>query len=361
VFSLRGAPANASIDASTGAFSWTPTSAQVGVWTLEICVSDGVLSDCQSFMVAVGLVNRPPVIDSLGISSTSTLAWGETLAFTATAHDPDEAASGLRFSLVGAPSGASITPRGTFTWMPASSQIRTSTFDVRVTDNGVPQLSADARLTVVVGRRLAAIDYATGGYGAPEFSDEMECYASLQDASGGSRYGTAIANAPIAFAFDRRTKVATTDAWGRAETGFLMDGPAGTHAMVTTFAGNALYREASATEWIRVAREHARLRYTGDRSVTAGGPAWVRLSARVNESVDGSLGDELGRQHVVFEVYRGGLFVRSCSAQVVGVSGSAGLASCDRRLAPGRYHVITRLAPNGYYAATRVRTLVIVR
>jgi hypothetical protein len=189
------------------------------------------------------------------------------------------------------------------------------------------------------------------------YSDEMTCVGHLRDASGGFRQGTPIAGASIRFAFGGGAAVAATDAAGEAETGFMVDEPAGLYPMVMSYAGSALYQSASYSGMVRVAPEHAMIRFTGDRRVGDGGHAWVDLSANLRESLDGTLGHRLTQQQLVFEVYRGGMLVRQCTANV----GGAGKASCERWLGPGRYHVVTRLAPNGYYAAERVRTLLIVR
>ena len=45
-------PAGAAIT-SGGAFTWTPTGAQVGTHTFDVCVSDGALSDCETIDVVV--------------------------------------------------------------------------------------------------------------------------------------------------------------------------------------------------------------------------------------------------------------------------------------------------------------------
>ena len=62
-FSLDGAPAGASIDGSSGAFSWTPTEAQgPGDYPFDVCVTDDgspQLDDCESISVHVDEVNRP--------------------------------------------------------------------------------------------------------------------------------------------------------------------------------------------------------------------------------------------------------------------------------------------------------------
>ncbi len=134
VYSLVGAPDGASIDSSSGAFSWTPTEAQgPDSFTFDVCAGDGSLTDCETIMVTVTEVNSAPVLDPIGSKS---VAEGELLIFTATAVDSDIPTNTLTYSLVGAPAGASIDPAtGVFTWTPTTTQGPvTYTFDVVVSD-----------------------------------------------------------------------------------------------------------------------------------------------------------------------------------------------------------------------------------
>jgi len=120
-FSLGpGAPSGASIT-SGGAFSWTPTEAQgPGIYNINVTVSDGIATDYEVIAVTVNEVNQPPVLNSIGPKTVNELT---TLSFTATASDPDLPAQTLTFSLgSGAPSGASITSAGAFTWTPTEVQ-----------------------------------------------------------------------------------------------------------------------------------------------------------------------------------------------------------------------------------------------
>ncbi len=154
-FSLdAGAPSGATINPSTGAFSWTPTEAQgPGTYTITVRVTDDgtpALSDFETITVTVAEVNAAPVLDAIG---NQTVNEGTALAFTATASDPDQPANSLTFSLdPGAPSGASINPStGAFTWTPTEGQGPGSfTMTVRVTDNGSPALSDSETITVTV-------------------------------------------------------------------------------------------------------------------------------------------------------------------------------------------------------------------
>ncbi|MBL8061825.1 MAG: DUF4082 domain-containing protein [Anaerolineales bacterium] len=135
-FSLSGQPSGASITTG-GAFAWTPTEIQgPGSYPFDICVSDGVLNDCESITVTVNDVNVAPALGVIGNKSVNELV---ELAFTATAVDTDLPANTLSYSLANnPPAGASITSGGAFTWMPAEVQGPADhTFDVCVSDSTV--------------------------------------------------------------------------------------------------------------------------------------------------------------------------------------------------------------------------------
>ena len=132
-------PTGASINPSTGVFTWTPTEAQgPGVYTFDVCVSDGALSDCETITVTVNEVNVAPVLGPIGNKATDELI---ELTFIATATDADIPANILTFSLQDGtaghvPTGASINPStGVFTWTPTEAQgPGGNTFDVCVSD-----------------------------------------------------------------------------------------------------------------------------------------------------------------------------------------------------------------------------------
>ena len=149
-FSLVGAPAGAAIDPATGVFTWTPTEAQgPGEYTFDVCVSDGVLSDCETITVTVNEVNVAPLLGAIGDKTVDELT---LLSFTATATDTDIPANTLTFSLVSAPSGAAIDPAtGAFTWTPTEAQGPGEyTFTVKVCDNGTPVLCDEEEIKVTV-------------------------------------------------------------------------------------------------------------------------------------------------------------------------------------------------------------------
>ena len=154
-FSLgAGAPTGATIT-SGGVFTWTPTAAQApSTNTISVIVTDnGVpqMSATNSFTVVVYRPNTPPVLSSI---PNQTVYANTLLTLTASATDTDQPPQTLTFSLgTGAPTGASITSGGVFTWTPAAAQApSTNTISVIVTDSGQPQMSATNSFKVVAYR-----------------------------------------------------------------------------------------------------------------------------------------------------------------------------------------------------------------
>ncbi|WP_221391593.1 putative Ig domain-containing protein [Dyadobacter sp. NIV53] len=160
-FSLIDAPAGAVINATTGAFAWTPAAA--GTFTFTLRVTDNgipVLTDDEQIAVTVNnIVNEAPVLAAIG---NKTVTLGQALTFTATATDANTAQT-KTYSLVNAPADAAINATtGVFTWTPTAAS--TFTFTIRVTDNGIPVLTDDEQITVTVNTVApAAIRINSGG------------------------------------------------------------------------------------------------------------------------------------------------------------------------------------------------------
>ncbi len=157
-FSLdAGAPAGATIGASTGAFAWTPTEVQgPGVFPVTIRATDNggpPQSDSETITATVSEVNVAPVLAAIGNKTTNV---GVPVAFTATATDADLPANSLAFSLdAGFPTGAAINPTtGAFSWTPTAGQVGNNAMTVRVADNGTPPLSGSEFVTVTVNPAL---------------------------------------------------------------------------------------------------------------------------------------------------------------------------------------------------------------
>jgi hypothetical protein len=145
-----GFPTGASINSSTGVFSYTPTAGQEGTQTATVRVTDSADPSCSDFQTVNITVNPTgntcPVLTSIG---NRTVDQGNLLTFTATATDPD-ASQALTYTLdAGAPAGAVINPStGVFSWTPASSGGFPIT--IRVTDSAATPCSDFETITVTV-------------------------------------------------------------------------------------------------------------------------------------------------------------------------------------------------------------------
>ena len=150
-----GAPASASINPVTGAFTWTPTEAQgPGSFPITVRATDNGtnhLSDSETITVTVKEVNSAPVMPAI---TDRTVNENSALSFTVTASDPnDTPANAIAFSLdPGAPAGATINAgSGLFTWTPNESfGPGEYPITVRATDNGSPVLYATRTFLVTV-------------------------------------------------------------------------------------------------------------------------------------------------------------------------------------------------------------------
>jgi hypothetical protein len=108
------------------------------------------LSAFRNVTITVTEANTAPVLAPI---SDVSVAQGGFLAFIASATDADIPDQVLTYSLgPGAPAGATIDRfSGLFTWSPPPTQKPGTNFvTVRVTDNGVPNLSATQRFTITL-------------------------------------------------------------------------------------------------------------------------------------------------------------------------------------------------------------------
>src|SRR5439155_6595791 len=149
-----GAPAGATINSSSGVFTWTPSEAQgPGVYSVTVRVTDSgtpALTDFETITITANEVNLPP---SLAFISDQTVSEGSMLSFAASATDGDLPAQALTFSVdPGAPSDVTINPtNGFFTWTPTEAQgPGTYGVTVRVTDNGSPAQSTAETFNITV-------------------------------------------------------------------------------------------------------------------------------------------------------------------------------------------------------------------
>lgn len=130
-YSYLPATANAVVNSTTGEFSFTPDSSQIGDLTLNFTVSDGVLSASAPVHITVReQTNAKPVITSQPV----TIAAEETLyKYKVEATDADN--DPLTFILENAPAGMTITAGGEISWVPTANQRPTQNVKILVSDN----------------------------------------------------------------------------------------------------------------------------------------------------------------------------------------------------------------------------------
>ncbi len=146
-YSATGLPTGASLDAATGAFSWTPTSGQAGTYMVTLAATDpGGLSASATVTIVIDAVNRPPMIDAI-----ADVAVGVGNVLTITAHATDPNGDPLTYSADAAgplPAGASLDASiGVMTWTPTADQVGTHTIAIAASDG---QLTALASFVVTV-------------------------------------------------------------------------------------------------------------------------------------------------------------------------------------------------------------------
>ena len=258
-FSLVGAPAGASIGATSGLFTWTPTEAQgPGSYSFSVRVSDGQANTDAPITLNVLEVNSAPVL--AGVPVSATIPEKQPYSFTATATDSDLPAQTLTFSLIGAPEGAGIgSSSGVFTWTPTEVQGPGSyTFTVRVSDG---QANTDAPITL----NVQEVDSAPMLAGVPVSATipEMQSYSftamAIDSDVPAQTLTFSLIGAPEGAGIDPASGQFTwtpTEAQGPASYSFTVrvsDGIANTDAPITLIVQESNPEGQLPNTWVQVA------------------------------------------------------------------------------------------------------------
>lgn len=149
-----GAPAGMTIDAETGALSWSPAESQgPATYIIGVRVHDGgvpPLTASQSFHLTVTEVNSPP---TLALIPDQSLDEQTSLALQASATDLDLPSNQITYSLEpGFPPGLTISPStGLLAWTPSEAQgPGTYTVTVVARDNATPTLADSRSFSITV-------------------------------------------------------------------------------------------------------------------------------------------------------------------------------------------------------------------
>ncbi len=164
-FMLLSPPPGMTINANSGAISWTPTEVQgPSTNTISVVVTDTNttalgnrrLSMTNAFTVIVREVNTAPQLTPIDSQS---IHYGVPLSAQTTASDSDLPANTLTFSLDLAPTNMDINATsGLITWTPLQSQVGNWQITVRVTDNSSASMNAAQSFQVTVTGSESSLD-----------------------------------------------------------------------------------------------------------------------------------------------------------------------------------------------------------
>ncbi len=137
-------PTGASLQATAGVLTWTPTAQQVGDHRLTFAVSDGQLMTPIQFHVRVLRTNHPPTLTHV---LDQTITANSPVMLTLTAADLDN--DSLTLALSPLPAGASFdTATSTFNWTPNLHQVGVFRLTASVSDGTLTD-SQEFAITVV--------------------------------------------------------------------------------------------------------------------------------------------------------------------------------------------------------------------
>jgi hypothetical protein len=146
-------------------------------------VNDGMYNSASTNFLVTFIqsnLNHPPILST---NANRVIVAGLGLIVTNTAIDPDSPPQVLTFSLLSAPTNATINPStGVLTWRPLISQAPLVTsIRVMVSDNGSPVMSVTQSFWVTVNRpvkpQLAGVASTNGKFGLSVSGDPGPDYA----------------------------------------------------------------------------------------------------------------------------------------------------------------------------------------
>jgi len=141
-------PDGASIDSSTGVFTWTPTEAQgPGSYTFDVVVIDSNGgTDSETITVTVSEVNVAPTANDQSVTTNEDTA----TAITLTATDTDLPANTLTYTVSNPSNGALSGTAPNLTYTPNANYNGSDSFTFTVSDDGGTTNSAPATVSITI-------------------------------------------------------------------------------------------------------------------------------------------------------------------------------------------------------------------
>ena len=155
--------------------------ASTSLWGLAVTAHNNALVSAATFD-NVALPNAAPVPNAIG---NQTILAGRTLTLTNSATDANVPPQTLTWSLLAAPTNATLNSGNSiFSWRPTMAQApSTNSISVIVTDNGTPALSATQSFSVFVLRpmspTISGMAFSNGGFGLAVSGDAGPDYGLL--------------------------------------------------------------------------------------------------------------------------------------------------------------------------------------
>ncbi len=180
-----------------------------GSYAVIVTTTSGSATSTTATLTVNPPPNTAPVFTAPITGTNFTINVGVSLVVSCTATDSDTPAQTLTYSLLTAPSGATLnTNTGSFAWRPTVPQSNSvNNVKVAVTDNGTPNLSATNSFTVTVNP-LTAPSADAGTYAGGQFSTSVTAqigpdYAlqATTNLAGGTWVTVATTNSPASSPF----------------------------------------------------------------------------------------------------------------------------------------------------------------
>jgi len=140
-----GLPPGPTFNGTDGSFSWTPTEADAGNYSVTFCITDGRLTDCEGIQISVtAATNHAPTANAGG---SYTGATGQPLQFNGSGSSDPDAGQTLSYHWAFGDGGTSNVVSPLHTYGAPGNFIAT----LQVCDDGSPQLCATdvASVTIV--------------------------------------------------------------------------------------------------------------------------------------------------------------------------------------------------------------------
>ncbi|MFA5804022.1 MAG: putative Ig domain-containing protein [Melioribacteraceae bacterium] len=153
-YSMAGNPTDATLNASTGAFAWTPGYDQAGSYSITFKVTDALgLFATVVAQFTINDVNRAPTLALNPAGPAFTVAEGAPFTLTLVGADLDTDNT-LTYSMVTTPpsiAGAALSATGVFTWIPTYTQSGSYSIDFKVADyKGTTAMGTSATVTATI-------------------------------------------------------------------------------------------------------------------------------------------------------------------------------------------------------------------